>query len=119
VGAWLRGVAWRRLYKEMFKPSANCRAPHVNVDALRDELHRARAVDRLAVQSADELLSWLLRENNRLSERPASEWGAKAGAKALAKAEANKFFLGMDSSWIRHGALRDAVGEDRGAEDEE
>jgi hypothetical protein len=28
----------------MFKPSVACKAPHVNVDALRDKLFQARAL---------------------------------------------------------------------------
>ena len=31
----------RAMHPDMFKASANCRAPHVNIDMLRNELHAA------------------------------------------------------------------------------
>ena len=33
--------ALKKRYPEMFKPSQNCRAPHVNVDVLRNEMLKA------------------------------------------------------------------------------
>jgi hypothetical protein len=105
------------MYGEMFRPSPNCRAPHVNVDTLRDELYTARAVSRIGAQSASQLLAWLLRENERLRVRKAEEWGGKVNAKALAKAADNRFFLGMDTNWIREGALREGAGDEQAEDD--
>lgn len=101
----------------MFKSSPNCRAPHVNVDTLRDELHRGRVVARTGAQSADDLLQWLLRENERLRSRGAHGWPGKS-EKALAKAVEHRFFLGMETAWIREGALLNPSAEESKDEDE-
>lgn len=93
------------MYAPMFKASPNCRPPHVNVDTLRDELHRGRAVQRTGAKSADELLQWLLRENERLRGRAEGGGWAGKGERALAKAVEHRFFLGMESTWIAEGAL--------------
>jgi len=107
------------MYKEMFKPSPNCRPPHVNVDTLRDELHRARVVERLRVESPDGLLRWLLDTNARLEGEKEARWeGAKGPQmrKAADKAAQHRFFLGMDSRWIQESALVGAEATSR-AED--
>ena len=43
----------RERYPEMFKPSHNCRPPHLNVDVLREHMHKAELISRLKVGDAD------------------------------------------------------------------
>lgn len=42
----------------MFKPSTSCRPPHLNVDVLRNEMHKAGLVQRLGMHTGDELVTW-------------------------------------------------------------
>ena len=69
------------------------------------------AVPGAAAAAQEQLLAWLLVENEKLAARPDAAWlaeaaaGRKAGAgpayeKALAKARAFGFFLGLDDSWL-------------------
>ena len=50
----------RAQFPAMFKPSTSCRAPHLNVDALRNELHKAALLQRRDISSSAELVAWLL-----------------------------------------------------------
>ena len=94
-------------YAPMFKPSKNCRAPHLNVDALRDELFQAGVLD--AVPHAD-LADWLLDRNAALANLDDATWldpafrcranTPAARANALDKARAHDFFLGMTWDWL-------------------
>lgn len=45
-------------FPAMFKPSTNCRPPHLNVDVLRNEMHKAGLVQRLGMHTGDELVTW-------------------------------------------------------------
>ena len=98
----------------VLKDSAQCRAPHINVDVWRDEMHKAgvlRMVDlgkaggKKAGGIGAGLLQWSLRLNDALVE-----WDAKddprlsamsrvnseaAYRKALDKARTHRFFLGL------------------------
>ena len=42
----------------MFKPSVACKAPHCNVDALRDKLFQLDAMAAHELRGADALLRW-------------------------------------------------------------
>ena len=42
----------------MFKPSTNCRPPHLNVDILRNEIHKAGLIGKLGIASGEELIRW-------------------------------------------------------------
>lgn len=111
------------MYKDMFKPSQNCRAPHLNVDTLRDELHRARVIDRADIASPEDLVKWLLAANTRVQAKVSAQDPSALGPqakKALEKAEKYGFFLGLDSAWIREGALGldDRAGEAADVDDE-
>ena len=93
-------------WPDMFKPSRSCRAPHLNVDALRDELFQARVLDAVA---PGDLLPWLLARNDALAERDDAAWAASrclavsaaARAKALAKAREKGLFLGLTWDWLQ------------------
>ena len=46
-------------HPEMFKASQNCRPPHLNVDVLRAEMHRAELLSRHRIKSTEELIQWI------------------------------------------------------------
>ena len=94
-------------YPDMFKPSKNCRAPHVNVDSLRDELFQAGVLD---VVPHGDLLPWLRERNAALAAYGDDQWldpafrcrasAPAARRKALDKARAHGLFLGMTWDWL-------------------
>jgi len=99
-------------YPSMFKPSQNCRPPHLNVDLLRNEMHKAGVLERHSIGSSDELLKWLEEVNKQLAGLNGEEWKGKlslrvksedAAVKALRKAADNKFFLGLGFGWLEGG----------------
>ena len=83
----------RDKYPAMFKPSHGCRPPHVNVDVMREEMHRAELLSREKLTTADQLVSWL-EERNASSQLVTTPWNKESAnvksnaalAKALAKA---------------------------------
>lgn len=110
--AVLTGAAeeMRRRYPEMFKPSHGCRPPHLNVDVLRNEMHKADLLRRHVISTEEELLAWLEKRNEALAARDDDAWASGGGgrarsssalSKALAKARAQSFFLGLDYEWLR------------------
>ncbi|KOO30123.1 hypothetical protein Ctob_012497 [Chrysochromulina tobinii] len=96
-------------YPAMFKPSHGCRPPHLNVDVLRAELHRAEVLSRHKLASAAELLDWVDKANRDLGARSDEQWastGARAKSEtalgnALSKARQNAFYLGMGWDWLK------------------
>eukprot|EP00908_Phaeocystis_cordata_P008251 Transcript_18912.p1 GENE.Transcript_18912~~Transcript_18912.p1 ORF type:complete len:447 (+),score=207.07 Transcript_18912:120-1460(+) len=100
--------AMRERYPEMFKSSAKCRAPHINVDVLRNELHAAKVLSRHELSSTEQLLQWLEARNAALAAREAGAWtpqGSRVSSgdalqKALAKARRENLYLGMTWAWL-------------------
>lgn len=97
----------RSKYPDMFKPSQRCRAPHLNLDNLRDALFASDVLKRHSIKSDKALLSWMEEKNMETAARFADQGanGSKTASKsvsksALAKAEKFQFFLGLDSSWL-------------------
>ena len=105
----------RAKFKPMFKPTKACRAPHLNVDLLRQELFDANVLVRHCdvetlgrgdEQAGDALLRWMLATNDALARRSDEEWheghkGSKSAfAKALQKARENGLYLGLEKSWL-------------------
>jgi hypothetical protein len=92
-------------FPDMFKESHNCRVPHMNVDKLRDELHKAGVVEGKGMQQPEELFEWLQQQNQKLSQCDDSRFldanSSAAKAKALEKARKQGFFLGMDWQWLQ------------------
>lgn len=91
----------------MFKPSSRCRAPHVHIDSLRDEIFQADICSRYTLRDSEALMHWIMNQNNTLSTLSENQWieryPGKIGVnfhRALAKAKKNDFFLGMDKLWI-------------------
>jgi hypothetical protein len=111
-------------YPAMFSTSARCRAPHLNLDNLRDALFTSEVIQREKMGSGAELVRWMTRRNDELRERYGN--GAVAGKmssekddigdggaaavedgmkiltneSALKKARRFDFFLGLESSWL-------------------
>ena len=105
----------RELHPEMFKPSAKCRAPHVNVDMLRNELHAADVLGQHKLTSADALLAWLDAHNEALAARDDAAWVTASGSraasgdalkKALVKAREKHMYLGMTWAWLHEAPVK-------------
>ena len=98
-----------RRYPAMFKPSHNCRPPHLNLDLLREQVHRAELISRLEIRSSEQLLEWFETANRELGARSDYEWSLSGGrsksgsalSKALSKARENGLFLGMEWDWLQ------------------
>jgi len=90
-------------FPEMFKESQRCRAPHLNIDNLRDALFASDVVKRHGLKSPKALLDWMMEQNERLKKEYTSADSAKASSisqTALDKAIKFDFYLGLDSSWF-------------------
>lgn len=101
--------ALRIAYPAMFKASANCRLPHVNIDNLRDAIFKANVVGRAGMGSAAQLVEWVRAKNNLIAKRSDAEWresyrgrNADTVGKAVDKARANGFFLGLEPNWLEY-----------------
>ena len=75
-------------YRPMFKPSASCKAPHVNIDALRDRLHQADVMAAHGLGGGAELLDWLLQRNAALGALSDAAWAARRPARKTPAADA-------------------------------
>lgn len=89
-------------YPVMFSPSQRCRAPNVNVDNLRDNLFAANVIKRHNLKTATQLLDWMLAQNELFAAKYEKDKTAQSNysPKAWSKASANKFYLGLESSWL-------------------
>jgi hypothetical protein len=90
----------RDLYPEMFKPSQRCRPPHLNIDNLREALFVASVLDRHQIKNATALLDWMRAENEKLRQEYQKEnVRSRVPEKVMEKADANQFYLGLESTW--------------------
>lgn len=107
-------------YPAMFSTSARCRAPHLNLDNLRDALFASEVIQRERMGSGGELVRWISRRNDELRERYGDDGkgGRESSAKkndeddgavaaemnetALKKARKHDFYLGLESTWLLH-----------------
>jgi hypothetical protein len=93
----------REQYPDMFRPSQQCRAPHLNIDNLRDALFAADVIPRHDLKSSQELQAWIEAQNADLAmkyQNPADV--GRVNSKALEKAHQFQFYLGLDSSWLNN-----------------
>ena len=90
------------LYPAMFSPSQRCRIPNVNVDNLRDQLFGAEVIKRHNLTTSKKLVEWMLEQNQLLAEKyqASEELQAAINPKAWTKATDNKFYLGLESTWL-------------------
>mmetsp|Transcript_29986 Transcript_29986/g.69171 ORF Transcript_29986/g.69171 Transcript_29986/m.69171 type:complete len:162 (+) Transcript_29986:734-1219(+) len=90
-------------FPEMFKPSQQCRAPHLNIDNLRDALFGSEILQRHQLKSSKQLLEWIIGQNESLGKKfQNEETRPKVNPTALDKAIKNDFYLGLDPSWLYH-----------------
>jgi len=100
----------RERHPAMFKHSHGCRAPHLNVDVLRNEMYKADLVGRHGFTSADALLAWLDARNDELATREQGEWSVQGSrvssrdalSNAMGKAKEQRLFLGLTWEWLQH-----------------
>jgi len=91
-------------YANMFSTSTKCRAPHLNIDNLRDALFAGNVIARHSIKTSKQLEDWMLQQNDALKTKYNSqEQDEKARAMvsktALKKATMYDFYLGLESSW--------------------
>ena len=91
-------------YPKMFSPSQRCRAPHVNIDNLRDNIFASNIIKRNNIKSSKDLVDWMNEKNKSLEEQymASKERQSSVNQKAWTKAKTNKFYLGLESSWLYH-----------------
>ena len=70
---------YRDAYPAMFSTSARCRAPHLNLDNLRDALFASEVIQRERMGSGGELVRWMSRRNDELRERYGDDNGGGGG----------------------------------------
>jgi hypothetical protein len=88
-------------FPDMFSASQRCRAPHLNIDNLRDALFASTVLQRHSIKSSKALEEWMLAQNDILSVKYQSgENRNLVPQKAMEKAEKFDFYLGLDSSWL-------------------
>jgi hypothetical protein len=88
-------------FPEMFKASQKCRAPHLNVDNLRDALFASDVIQRHKLKSPKALEEWMMQQNELLGKHYRNEEHAsKVSNAALTKAVSYNFYLGLESSWL-------------------
>jgi|AntRauTorckE5430_2_1112549.scaffolds.fasta_scaffold00355_7 hypothetical protein len=88
-------------FPEMFKPSQRCRAPHLNVDNLRDAIFAAGVIEKHGFKSKNALLKWMLEKNEEMGKKYRKEGlNPNVSTSALTKTKKFGFFLGLDSSWL-------------------
>lgn len=97
-------------YSVMFKPSSRCKPPHLNIDVTRDELFQSGALSRSGAKTTEEFYNYLKHVNTKLGAKLEKDskldsdvpcTGKRTTQQAAwAKAQANKFFLGLDKGWM-------------------
>lgn len=100
----------RQYADTMFKPSKQCRPPHVNIDKLREDLFDSDVCrdPALGIRTADQLLAHVHRLNDQMGSMSDEQWmkvsgfgGSKATKMtALAKARQYGLYIGMDKLWL-------------------
>jgi hypothetical protein len=87
----------------MFSASLKCRAPHLNRDALRNDLFVSSV--GASADTAQGLFALLERHNKALAAKPTQSWPAKLRGKKLEKAARCGLFLGLTKVWLE-GSVR-------------
>ena len=91
----------REKYPAMFSESQRCRAPHLNIDNLRDALFASKIIEKHSLKTSKALEEWILERNDLLETDYQNEENQKmVSANALKKAMKFQFYLGLESSWL-------------------
>lgn len=94
--------ALKERFSTMFSPSLKCRPPNVNEDNLRDGIFASNVLKDHDIKSAKALYEWMLEQNEALKavyEGGVDKIPFKVNEKALAKANKNGFYLGLDPTY--------------------
>jgi hypothetical protein len=74
------------------------------VDNLRDAIFAADVLKRHGLKSAKQVEDWLLQQNELLAQKyeaaDEESLGPSVPKTALAKAKKQRFFLGLESTWL-------------------
>ena len=89
-------------YPVMFSPSQRCRVPNVNVDNLRNSLFGSGCIKTHNLTTSKKLYDWILEQNKMVGDKymDSIEEQSTIAPRAWKKARDNKFFLGLESSWL-------------------
>ena len=98
-------AALQTSFPDMFKESTRCRKPHLNGDNLRDAIYTHGVMERNGHNDEEALLAWILTKNDKLGQIDDQDWIKRnptsvAFEKAVSKARANSFWLGLDDGWL-------------------
>ena len=100
------------VYPAMFSASQKCRAPHLNLDNLRDALFASEIIKREKIGSGRELVKWMEKKNEELkikynenhgqeqTSQNDKEAGTRVNENALKKANKHDLYLGLESTWL-------------------
>ena len=100
------------VFSEMFKPSLRCKPPHLHEAVFRDDVFQSEIIIRRNMKTALDLHKLVKATNDKYSKRSDQEWEdillqnglfkskGKLLTEAVKKARSNKFFLGLDPSWM-------------------
>jgi hypothetical protein len=88
-------------FPDMFSDSQRCRAPHLNIDNLRDALFASNIIRKHALKTSKAVYDWILKQNDLLEVKFQVEENRKLVKEtALKKAEKFRFYLGLESHWF-------------------
>jgi hypothetical protein len=99
----INGVADRLQdsFPKMFSDSHRCRAPHLNIDNLRDALFASNIIRNHALKTSKAAEGWILKQNDLLEVKYQVKENRKlVNETALKKAEKFRFYLGLESHWL-------------------
>jgi hypothetical protein len=89
-------------YPDMFKASQSCRAPHLNIDNVRDALFAADVLRKHSIKTIKGLEDWIISQNEVLKAKyEQDEGGVRAHVSTTALAKASKYgmYLGLEAGW--------------------
>jgi hypothetical protein len=88
-------------FPEMFSDSQRCRAPHLNIDNLRDALFQSNIIRKHGHKTSKAVEDWILEQNDLLEVKYQVEENRELVKEtALKKAEQFRFYLGLESYWL-------------------
>ena len=88
-------------FPEMFSDSQRCRAPHLNIDNLRDALFQSNIIRKHGHKTSKAVEDWILEQNDLLEVKYQVEENRELVKEtALKKAEQFRFYLGLESHWL-------------------
>ena len=87
-------------YPAMFKPSQKCRAPHLNLNNLRDAIFAAGVLKRHSIRNQKALVDWMMSRNEEMRMKYDIGGESTKNTTAETKARRNHFYLGLGLEWL-------------------